>query len=130
MTGFDGRTNFKFIIPCISNCAVELFTGPNKDGTTTGDFYVNNLPIVETTADSRICYLEAPYNPSYFYKTNPQSHKARGGNVGNEVVDNVLNSGTIGGLGNVRPFSYSLIKDCILDFDRLYKKDDKSADER
>ena len=130
LTGFDGRTNFKFIIPCISNCAVELFTGPNKDGTTTGDFYVNNLPIVETTADSRICYLEAPYNPSYFYKTNPQSHKARGGNVGNEVVDNVLNSGTIGGLGNVRPFSYSLIKDCILDFDRLYKKDDKSADER
>lgn len=130
LTGFDGRTNFKFIIPCISNCAVELFTGPNKDGTTTGDFYVNNLHIVETTGNSRICYLEAPYNPSYFYKTNPQSHKARGGNVGNEVVDNVLNSGSIGGLGNVRPFSYSLIKDCILDFDRLYKKDDESADKR
>lgn len=130
LTDFDGRTNFKFIIPCISNCAVELFTGPNKDGTTTGDFYVNNLHIVETTGNSRICYLEAPYNPSYFYKTNPQSHKARGGNVGNEVVDNVLNSGSIGGLGNVRPFSYSLIKDCILDFDRLYKKDDESADKR
>lgn len=130
LTGFDGRTNFKFIIPCISNCAVELFTGPNKDGATTGDFYVNNLHIVETTGNSRICYLEAPYNPSYFYKTNPQSHKARGGNVGNEVVDNVLNSGSIGGLGNVRPFSYSLIKDCILDFDRLYKKDDESADKR
>ena len=26
LTGFNGRTNFKFIIPCISNCAVELFT--------------------------------------------------------------------------------------------------------
>lgn len=130
LTGFDGRTSFKFIIPCISNCAVELFTGPNNNGTTIGDFYVNDLPIAETTNDSRICYLEAPYNPSYFYRINPQSHKARGGNVGNEVVDNVFDAGTIGGLGNVRPYSYSLIKDCILNFDRLYNKDDESANKR
>lgn len=125
LTGFDGRTNFKFVIPCISNCAVELFTGPNKDGTTIGDFYVNDLPVAEITEDSRICYLEAPYNPSYFYKTNPQSHKMRGGGSGQ-----IVNSGTIGGLGNERPFSYSLIKDDILKFDRLYNSDDKSADKR
>mgnify|MGYP007016816970 FL=1 len=36
----------------------------------------------------------------------------------------------IGGLGNVRPYSYSLIKDCILNFDRLYNHDDESADKR
>jgi hypothetical protein len=30
----------------------------------------------------------------------------------------------IGGLGNDRPYSYALIKDCILNFDRMYKDDD------
>jgi hypothetical protein len=83
-----------------------------------GDLYVNNLTIRNDIFKySTICYLDAPYNPSYFYKVNPQSHKAR-------------NSGNIGGLGNTRPYSYSLVKDCILNFDRLYNNDDESANKR
>lgn len=120
LTGFNGRENFKFIIPCISNCAVELFTGRNDDGDARGDIYVNNLTIERGYYDpktSEICYLDTPYNPSYFYKVNPQSHKAR-------------NPGSIGGLGNDRPYSYALIKDCILNFDRLYNNDNESADKR
>lgn len=120
LTGFNGRENFKFIIPCISNCAVELFTGRNDNGDARGDIYVNNLTIERGYHDpktSEICYLDTPYNPSYFYKVNPQSHKAR-------------NPGSIGGLGNDRPYSYALIKDCILNFDRLYNNDNESADKR
>lgn len=120
LTGFNGRENFKFIIPCISNCAVELFTGRNDDGDARGDIYVNNLTIERGYYDpktSEICYLDTPYNPSYFYNVNPQSHKAR-------------NQGSIGGLGNDRPYSYALIKDCILNFDRLYNNDNESADKR
>lgn len=120
LTGFNGRKNFKFIIPCISNCAVELFTGRNDDGDARGDIYVNNLTIERGYYDpktSEICYLDTPYNPSYFYNVNPQSHKAR-------------NLGSIGGLGNDRPYSYALIKDCILNFDRLYNNDNESADKR
>lgn len=119
LTGFNGRSNFKFIIPCISNCAVELFTGRNDNGDARGDIYVNNLTIERNYYDpktSEICYLDTPYNPSYFYKVNPQSHKAR--------------SGTIGGLGSDRPYSYALIKDCILNFDRMYNNDDQSANDR
>lgn len=120
LTGFNGRENFKFIIPCISNCAVELFTGRNDNGDARGNIYVNNLTIERGHYDpktSEICYLDTPYNPSYFYKVNPQSHKAR-------------NPGSIGGLGNDRPYSYALIKDCILNFDRLYNNDNESADKR
>lgn len=118
LTGFNGRKNFKFIIPCISNCAVELFTGQYDNGDGRGEFYVNNLTINNYFfKDSPICYLDTPYNPSYFYKVNPQSHKAR-------------NSGSIGGFGNVRPYSYALIKDCILNFDRLYNNNNESADKR
>lgn len=121
LTGFNGRTDFKFIIPCISNCAVELFTGPNDNGDARGTFYVNSLTIDnQLSKNSTICYLDAPYNPSYFYKVNPQSHKFR------KYEDSLM----IGGLGNVRPYSYSLIKDCILNFDRLYNRDDESADKR
>lgn len=121
LTGFNGRSNFKFIIPCISNCAVELFTGEYDNGDGRGDIYVNGTTVIGTSKNSTICYLDAPYNPSYFYKVNPQSHKAR--NPGN-------NDGTIGGLGNERPYSYSLVKDCILNFDRLYNNDSQSADKR
>lgn len=120
LTGFNKRKNFKFIIPCISNCAVELFTGRNDDGDARGDIYVNNLTIERGYHDpktSEICYLDTPYNPSYFYNVNPQSHKAR-------------NQGSIGGFGNDRPYSYALIKDCILNFDRLYNNDNESADKR
>lgn len=123
LTGFDGRKNFKFIIPCISNCAVELFTGQYNDGDGRGDFYVNDIDVIGVSKNSTICYLDAPYNPSYFYKVNPQSHKER--NPGQAA-----NSGTIGGLGKDRPYSYALIKDCILNFDRLYNNDDESADKR
>ena len=77
MTGFNGRKNFKFIIPCISNCAVELFTGQYDDGDGRGGFYVNDIDVIGVSKNSTICYLDAPYNPSYFYKVNPQSHKAR-----------------------------------------------------
>lgn len=118
LTGFNGRKNFKFIIPCISNCAVELFTGPGDNGDPRGTFYVNGLPVFNGfSGDNTICYLDAPYNPSYFYKVNPQSHKGH-------------DNGTIGGLGKDRPYSYALIKDCILNFDRLYNKDDESANKR
>lgn len=121
LTGFNGRTNFKFIIPCISNCAVELFTGPYDNGDARGTFYVNSLTVNNALSkNSTICYLDAPYNPSYFYKVNPQSHKFR------KYEDSLM----IGGLGNVRPYSYSLIKDCILNFDRLYNRDNESADKR
>ena len=121
LTGFNGRTNFKFIIPCISNCAVELFTGPYDNGDARGTFYVNSLTVNNhLNKNSTICYLDAPYNPSYFYKVNPQSHKFR------KYEDSLM----IGGLGNVRPYSYSLIKDCILNFDRLYNRDNESADKR
>ena len=49
------------------------------------------------TKDSPICYLDAAYNPSFFYKINPWSHKF---------------------YGKDRPYSYALIKDCILNFDK------------
>jgi hypothetical protein len=123
LTGSNGRKNFKFIIPCISNCAVELFTGQKDNGDGRGDIYVNGINVIGTSKNSTICYLDALYNPSYFYKVNPQSHKAR--NPG--ILDD---SGKIGGLGNRRPYSYSLVKDCILNFDRLYNNDNKSADKR
>ena len=115
LVGYNKRTSFKFIIPCISNCAVELFTGPHDNGDVSGEFYVNNLTINSRFCkSSTICYLDTPYNPSYFYKVNPQSHKDK----------------DIGGLGNDRPYSYALVKDCILNFDRLYKRDDQSANDR
>lgn len=130
LVGYNKRTNFKFIIPCISNCAVELFTGRNDDGDARGDFYVNDLTIERTYYDnktSEICYLDAPYNPSYFYQVNPQAYKNKGINF----IDSLHYFGaTIGGLGNDRPYSYALIKDCILNFDRMYKDDDQSASER
>lgn len=130
LTGFNGRSNFKFIIPCISNCAVELFTGQYDNGDGRGDFCVNDIDIIGTSKNSTICYLDAPYNPSYFYKVNPQSHKARNpGNIGG-MAGQLVNSGTIGGLGNKRPYSYSLVKDCILNFDRLYNNDNESANKR
>lgn len=119
LVGYNKRKSFKFIIPCISNCAVELFTGPDDDGNVIGEFYVNNLTINNRVSkDSTICYLDAPYNPSYFYKVNPQSHKNKG-------KDSI-----IGGLGDDRPYSYALAKDCILNFDRLYNSDDQSANDR
>lgn len=113
LVGYNKRKSFKFIIPCISNCAVELFTGPGDNGDGRGEFYVNNLTISNGLyKDSKICYLDAPFNPSYFYKVNPWSHK------------------NIVGLGGDRPYSYALTKDCILNFDRLYKSDDQSANDR
>nr|UVX89316.1 MAG: hypothetical protein [Bacteriophage sp.] len=117
MTGFNRRKNFKFIIPCISNCAVELFPGKYNDGDARCNICVNGIDVIGVSKNSTICYLDAPYNPSYFYKVNPQSHKAR-------------IPGSIGGLGNTRPYSYSLVKDCILNFDRLYNNDSESANKR
>lgn len=110
--GKNGRQNFFFIIPCISNCAVELFTGRNDDGDAREEFYVNDINVRGTSKNSTICYLDAPFNPNYFYEVNPQAHK------------------NTGGLGNDRPFSYALIKDCILNFDRMYRGDFQSANER
>lgn len=127
LIGFNKRENFKFIIPCISNCAVELFTGPKDNGNAIGVFHVNDIDVKNNILkDSPICYLDTPYNPSYFYKVNPQSHKNKGLNmVGIEPC-----YASVGGLGDDRPYSYALIKDCILNFDRLYKNDDQSANER
>lgn len=130
LVGYNKRTNFKFIIPCISNCAVELFTGRNDDGDARGDIYVNDLTIERGYADpktSEICYLDAPYNPNYFYEINPQAHKHKGHNFIGPLHYFVA---TVGGLGNDRPYSCALIKDCILNFDRLYNNDEQSANER
>ena len=130
LVGYNRRTNFKFIIPCISNCAVELFTGRNDDGDARGDIYVNDLTIERGYADpktSEICYLDAPYNPNYFYEINPQAHKHKGYNLFDPLHHFVA---TVGGLGNDRPYSCALIKDCILNFDRLYNNDEQSANER
>lgn len=128
LVGYNKRSSFKFIIPCISNCAVELFTGPNDNGDGGGEFYVNNLAINNALSkESRICYLDAPFNPSYFYKVNPQSHKSKGIN---SVGKSNYFVATIGGLGSDRPYSYALAKDCILNFDRLYNSDDQSANDR
>lgn len=130
LLGKNDRKDFKFIIPCISNCAVELFTGPGNNGDARGNIYVNNLTIERKYYDpkiSEICYLDTPYNPSYFYKVNPQSHKNKGLNmVGTFTWTNAV----VGGLGDDRPYSYALIKDCILNFDRLYNNDDQSANDR
>lgn len=130
LIGVNDRKDYKFIIPCISNCAVELFTGRNNDGDARGDIYVNNLTIERGYHDpktSEICYLDTPYNPSYFYKVNPQSHKNKWLNmVGTLTWTDAL----VGGLGADRPYSYALIKDCILNFDRLYNNDDQSANDR
>lgn len=130
LLGVSDRKDYKFIIPCISNCAVELFTGRNNNGDARGDIYVNNLTIERNYYDpktSEICYLDTPYNPSYFYKVNPQSHKNKGTNmVGTLTYTNAV----VGGLGDDRPYSYALIKDCILNFDRLYNNDDQSANDR
>ena len=130
LLGKNDRKDFKFIIPCISNCAVELFTGPGNNGDARGNIYVNNITIERTYYDpktSEICYLDTPYNPSYFYKVNPQSHKNKGINmIGTLTWTNAV----VGGLGDDRPYSYALIKDCILNFDRLYNNDDQSANDR
>lgn len=108
--GADKRLSFKFVIPCISNCTVELFTGPNNNGDARGSFYVNGLNIINSISkDSPICYLDASYNPSFFYKINPWSHKFYGTN---------------------RLYSYALIKDCILNFDKLYTDKGSIIDKR
>lgn len=128
LVGCNKRANFKFIIPCISNCAVELFTGPGDNGDGRGEFYVNNLTINDRLSkDSTICFLDTAFNASYFYKVNPQSHKNKGINRIDHKHPFVA---TIGGLGSDRPYSYALTKDCILNFDRLYNSDDQSANDR
>lgn len=122
LVGNNKRKNFKFVIPCISNCAVELFTGPNNDGDARGTFHVNDVDVINAfPKNSTICYLDAPYNTSYFYRTNPQSYKKKSFETDHAYI---------GGLGNDRPYSYALIKDCILNFDRLYNNGDQSANER
>lgn len=128
LVGRNNRRNFKFVIPCISNCAVELFTGPNDNGDARGTFHVNDIDVINKISEnSPICYLDAPYNTSYFYRTNPQSYK----NKGITYIDfDESTYAYIGGLGYDRPYSYALIKDCILNFDRLYKNDDQSANKR
>lgn len=127
LIGLNNRRNFKFVIPCISNCAVELFTGPNDNGDARGAFHVNDIDVInDISKNSPICYLDAPYNTSYFYRTNPQSYK----NKGTTQIGFETDYAYIGGLGYDRPYSYALIKDCILNFDRLYNNDDQSANKR
>lgn len=127
LIGNNNRRNFKFVIPCISNCAVELFTGPNDNGDARGVFHVNDIDVInKISKNSLICYLDAPYNTSYFYRINPQSYK----NKGITQIGYQADYAYIGGLGYDRPYSYALIKDCILNFDRLYNNDDQSANKR
>jgi hypothetical protein len=46
LIGNNNRRNFKFVIPCISNCAVELFTGPKDNGDARGTFHVNDIDVI------------------------------------------------------------------------------------
>ena len=127
LIGNNNRRNFKFVIPCISNCAVELFTGPDDNGDARGTFHVNDIDVInKISKNSPICYLDAPYNTSYFYRINPQSYK----NKGITQIGFDADYASIGGLGYDRPYSYALIKDYILNFDRLYNNDDQSANKR
>lgn len=127
LIGGNNRRSFKFVIPCISNCAVELFTGPNDNGDARGTLYVNGLDVTSGfSKNSTICFLDAAFNTSYFYRVNPQSYK----NKGITQIGSQIDHAYIGGFGYDRPYSYALIKDCILDFDRLYNKDDWSANKR
>jgi hypothetical protein len=72
LIGYNNRRNFKFVIPCISNCAVELFTGPYDNGDARGTFHVNDIDVINNLSkNSPICYLDAFCNTSYFYRTNP-----------------------------------------------------------
>lgn len=50
LIGCNDRENFKFVIPCISNCAVELFTGPGDNGDARGTFHVNDIDVVNNTS--------------------------------------------------------------------------------
>lgn len=105
----DGRTDWKFIIPGISNCAVSVYNGPKKGELIHEDGYgivVNGTDVPRDRCEY-IAYLDSVFNIDLFYRTNPHSFKAN-------------DSGSVGGYGNDRPYSYALIKDCILDFDRLY----------
>jgi len=57
---------------------VELFTGPYNDGENMGTMYVNSLDVTCLGKNNNaICYLDSPYNPSYFYRINPHSHKPK-----------------------------------------------------
>ncbi len=120
LVGYNDRTSFRFIIPCISNCAVELFTGQYDDGRELGKIHVNDMD-VEISSLNRICYLEAPYNITYFCKLNPCAHEEPSDYTqwwSGSTVHHADNY--IGGYSNERPYSFALIKDCILNFDNMY----------
>lgn len=102
-----GNNNWKFIIPGISNCSIPTYNensnGINANGVTVAKDRLKFIP-----------YLDSAFNVDMFYRVNPQAFKAN-------------NSGSVGGYGNSRSYSYALIKDCILDFDRLYTEKESKA---
>ena len=113
----DSRSGvFNFITPCISNCSIEIWPGPYSNGVRS-NITVNGSTIngLNTTY---VSYIDTAFNPDYFYMINPCSYqdKLQGSSSGN---------GMVGGYGIDRWRSYALIKDCILDFDRLYKEDNE-----
>lgn len=141
LVGWNGRQSFKFIVPCISNCAVELYPGPYNDGVNLGTIHVNDLDV--PLLGDYICYLETAYNPTYFYKLNPQAHQpiVETSTSAVQLINGEYQAvSKVGGYGpkevwfdyyeTDRPYSYSLIKDCILNFDRLYVSDKSVVDSR
>lgn len=138
LTGFNNRETFRYIVPCISNCAVELFTGQYDDGRDLGTIHVNDMD-VSITGLNPICYLDSSYNITYFCKVNPHAHEPYKSIVGSYMwnvylaatgTKNISEENYIGGYGNVRPYSFALIKDCILNFDPMYTNVESVANSR
>lgn len=97
----------KLITPCISNCYIELYSGLRSaiNGTDYGRFDVNGRT-VNICGFNPICFLPANYNPVFFYSTNPIHHWRN------------------------RKGTYTLCRDCILDFDSMYTEDTSAIDKR
>lgn len=121
-----GNTDWKFIVPGISNCYIPTYNENSKynisnivsnffggDKVNVTGINANGIGVI-TDRCKFIPYLDSAFNVDMFYRVNPQAFKSN-------------NSGSIGGYGNDRSYSYALIKDCILDFDRLYTKQQSVA---
>ena len=97
-------SNHNFIIPGISNCALETYVD-NRD---LAMRYVENVEFKESDHQN-IVYLDAILNLDLMQRINPQSFKP------------------FPMLGNKRPYSFYPVKSCAYKRDPLYVKYDTSA---
>lgn len=98
-----GISNHNFIIPCISNCALETYVD-NKD---LAIRYIENVEF-KPNDHKNIVYLDALTNIDLMQRINPQAFKERI-------------------LGNDRPYSFYPIRSCAYDRDPLYVHYDTDA---